>query len=793
MSVFPNDLRFALRMFAKNPGTTAVAMLSLALAIGPNAALFSVVDRLLLRPPPVPGGSEIFRLDTFSETGIGAGASYPDYLDYQAAVGPAAQIIGHGSHLAMVTTPAGPKFVPEDSVTENYFHVLGAKPAAGRTLVESDHQFSGAPPMMMSYSLWQREFGGDPSIVGRPVTVNGMELVLVGIAPRGFRTPGITPLPVDIWLPVSFVSYRSQGRNDFLMRRDNREFKLWARLPDPRQKPRVEAILSSVAARLARDFPRIDAPQRAVLTPSEALESGGRTISAFLLTLVGLVLLIACANIAGVLLAQGEGRRREFAVRLAVGAGRGRLVRQLLTESLLLSLVGAAGGLLMAMWLLVGLPKILPPLPFSLGFDVRLDGRVLAYALLLSCAAALACSLAPALRMSRTSLAPSLQGAATGGRAHFWFRSGLLVGQIAVCQFLLAGAFLLTRSYIQLEHLRPGFDTDRKLLLATVVDMKERTTADYRSIADALQSLPGVGQAAWGRKLPLGLSGGESQAVTLPGSAAQPVAIPYNTVSPNFFAVMGTRFLYGGPARASGEAAINEQMARRFWGSAGAAMGRFFRAGDRELQVAGVVENGKYFYLLENDSPYLFLPAPASAGGEGALAIEIHNRPEAAAAAVRNTLRTVAPDINTLSLTTMDQHMRLARLPQEAGAGSMGALGLTGVFLAGVGLYGLMAFRVRRRAHEIAVRMALGARPAGVLALVLRESLTLVALGAAIGLALAIAAAHVLSVLLYQVGAADPLALAAAAGSVAAVAALAAFRPARRAIRIDPMATLRAE
>ena len=777
-----------------------MAVLSLALAIGPNAALFSVVDRLFLRPPPVPAASQIFQIQAKAPQGGDTSFSYPDILDYQAAAGRDAQVFGYQGRGAMINTAAGPKFVLMHFVTENYFHALGVQAAAGRTLLESDRQITGEPPMVLSYSLWQREFAGDRTVVGRTILLNTRPFVVVGIAARGFRAPGFAPMPVDIWLPVSAAPFWSPGDQEF-RGRDFRGFELFARLPDPTQKPRVEAILTAVTARLAREFPRTNVAQTAVLESEKAREAVGHELGAMPLTMVGLVLLIACANIAGILLAQGEARRREIAVRMAIGAGRRRLVRQLLTESLMLALAGAGFGLLVSQWLLVGLPKILPPLPFSVGFDVHLDGRVLAYTLALACGAALACGLVPALRFSRPELVPALKGDEPGMRAHFWFRNGLLVAQVAISQFLLVGAALMARSFLEIQHVRPGFDADRQLLLGFMVDLKQDSSMDFSRITEALQALPGVGRVAYSRGLPLSIiEGGPRQEVALPGSTAKPVTVAYNLVGPGYFPVMGTRLLQGrdfhaaaASGRGAGEAIVNEQMARRFWGGASQAIGKFFRAGGRDIQVMGVVENGKYHYLLEEPELYMFLPAYAKVQGEAALAIELHGDPETTAAAVRRTLRSVAPDVNIMSLTTMSEHMRLARLPQEAGAGGLGCLGLISVFLAACGLYGLMAYRVNCRTREIGIRMAMGARPADVLSLVLRESLTLVAVGAVVGVVLANGAAQVASKLLYQVSAVDPLGLAAGVAAVVVVTLLAAYRPARRAVRVDPMAVLRSE
>ena len=556
----------------------------------------------------------------------------------------------------------------------------------------------------------------------------------------------------------------------------------------------MEAVLGGVAARLARDYPATNRGKSAILAEKE---QGGRVAAMILLSLVSLVLLIAAANVAGILLARGESRAREFAIRLAMGSRRLRLVRLLLAESLLLSMAAAGLGLLLAFWLVRAAPAILPPLPMSMDFDIRLDGRVLLYTLFLSFLTAIACGLAPALRVSRPDLITILKGEAPRSAAHFWFRSGLLVGQIAFCQFLLVGAALLSRSYAEIERIRPGFDPERKLVLATFVNIKQGSTTNYPQLTEAVRALPGIGQVSYCRTPQLSLlGGGGSQKVSLPGITDE-LDVGWNAVGPGYFSAMGTRVLRGHEFQAGepgNSAVMSEMLARRFWGGADAAVGKFFRAGGKDFQVAGVVENGKYQLILEESRPYLFLQAAAkTSGGEGALLIEAPGDPKAALAAVRKVLADTAPDLNIATLTTMREHMQAALLLPRIGAGGVGILALLGVFLAGAGLYGLMSYSVNRRMHEIGVRMALGARPSDVLKLVLRQSTLLVGVGASIGLAAAFFAARVVSSLLYRVSPADPVALLAAITAVVAVALLAAHVPARRAIRFDPMAVLRKE
>jgi predicted permease len=790
MSTFLNDILYSLRMWGKYPGTAAVAVISLALAVGPNTTLFSVVDRMFLRPPPIQGLSEIYQVVIPTDKDLEF-PSYLDFQDYQAAVGDAAVLTAHEMKGARLTFNGRAEFPTVCEVSENLFATYGVRPAVGRALAESDRRYTEEPPIMISYRLWHRMFEGDASLPGTSVMLNGRPFRVVGVAPREFRLPGPEVMRPDVWMPFSALA----GYSDTLTRRDSHALRVWGRLRSPADKPRVEAALTAVAVRLAHDFPSTNHARGARLRSEAETEFPVRALSLIALSLVGLVLLIASANIAGVLLAQGEARRREFAVRLAMGARTGRIVRQLLTESLLFGVAAAALAALMAAWLVAAVPSLLPPLPMTVDFDFQIDARVVAYTLAVSLAAAIVSGLFPALRVVRRDLVESLKGDAPRGRFHWWFRGGLLVGQIAVAQFLLAGAALLTRSYVEQMRIHPGFDTGRKLVVAMVVRM-DGSGADFGELRDRLRSIPGVRQATFGARLPLGGSGGGvPSSVFVPGVTQEPVSVSYCDVGAGYFSVMGTHLLRGRefldfePGR---PAIVNESMARRFWGGADAAMGRFLRVDDKDYQVTGVVEDGKYDSILEGQRPYLFLPASPKRD-EGMLAVETAGDPASALPSVRQALREAAPDAEILSLTTLRQQLRLAFFLPQMSVVLMGSIALLGVFLAGVGLYGAISYSVNRRAHEIGLRMSLGARPRDVLMLVLKQAAWLVTAGSTIGLAAAFLGAKVASRLLYQVSPADPAAILASLLAIAALTFAAAHFPARRAVRLDPMTVLRRE
>ena len=788
------DLRFAVRMFGKNPGTTAVAVISLAIAIGPNCALFSVVDRLILKPPPVQGVGHIFDMNVRSERpGEWQSTSYPDFQDYQAQAGDVASFAAtFDRHGAMLNSASQRLIVPMEVVSENYFSVLGARAMAGRTLLESDAHYEGQPLAVISYSLWQRQFGGAADAVGKTLFLTGRAFSVVGIMPRGFRGPGFDLLPVDIWIPFSAAP---AAERQLYMQRGRYGVGELVRLRDGVDKARAEAVLTAVARRLASQYPGAYKGKEVILTDPE--DKG--VLGEIILSIAGLVILIACANIAGILMAQGEARRQEFAVRTAMGASRVRLVRQLIMENLLLSLAAGCVGLLAALWLMRALPALQPLWFISLDFDLHLDGRLLVYALAIALITALAAGLIPSLRASRPDLVPALKGDAPTGGRRFRFRGALVIAQIAISQFLLVGAGLLFRSYQEAQRIRPGFDPGRNVLAAWVINPAPDKAVDFARMADHLREVSGVLRVSFTHVLPLsGVGGGDKKRILIPGVTLEPVAVGWNGAGADYFAIMGTKVLRGRDFERSdstGAVVVNETMARRFWSSPDAALGKVFQMDGTNSQVVGVVEDGKYGSLQEEPVPYLFVATQPGKHGEGILLVETAAAPTAMTATVRKAIHDADADAFVVSLVTLRQNMQLSLLPYRLGAGFIGSIAILGIFLAGVGLYGLVAYSVNRRTHEIGVRVAMGAAPADVLALVFREALSRLAIGAAIGVAVALAAAQVLKDVLYRasVSPTDPIGLTAAVAAVAAVGLLAAYAPARRALRVDPMTALREE
>jgi predicted permease len=786
------DLRFAARMLTKNPAATAVAVISLAIAIGPNCALFSVVDRLILKPPPVQGIGHIFDMDVRTDRpGEFQFTSYPDLQDFQRQAGDVALFAAAFDREGAVLNSAGQRqTVPMEIVSENYFSVLGARAMVGRTLQESDEHFEGQPPAVISYSMWQRYLGGASDVVGKAVFLSGRAYTLVGVMPRGFIEPGLQLLPMDVWVP--FNAWPAAAQQNYMQRGRSYVGEL-VRLRDGVDKARAEAVLTAVARRIASQFPDTYKGKTVSL---RSLEEGHDTLATIILSLAGLVVLIACANIAGILMAQGEARRQEFAVRAAMGASRVRLVRQLTAETLLLSLAAGGVGLLAAFWLIRALPALQPLWVLSLDFDFQMDSRVLAYALAITLLTAVAAGLVPSLRASRPDLVPTLKGDAPAGGRHFRFRGALVIGQIAISQFLLVGAGLLFRSYQEAQRMRPGFDPGRKVLAAFLTAPAEDKTVDFARLADRLREVPGVVRVSFTNFLPLSGMGGGKRRVLIPGVTSEPAEVGSRAAGADYFAIMGTQLLRGRDFERSDArdvVVVNETMARQFWGSPDAAMGRVFRMDENEYRIIGVAENGNYESLYEPPMPFVFAATPLPKRGEGTLLIETAAPPSAMAGAIRKAIQDTDPDAFVASLATLRQSMQISLYPYRVAAGLIGTIAILGIFLSGVGLYGLIAYSVSRRAHEIGIRVAMGAERTDVLALVFRETVSRLAIGSVIGLAVALAAAEVLRSALYGVSPTDPIGIAVAVAVTAAVGLLASYAPARRALGVDPANALRQE
>jgi len=803
MSTLIQDLKFGFRMLAKNPGFTAVAVLTLALGIGANTTIFSVLDDVFLRSLPAKEPHRLVWMYAMSQDKYVL-ASYPDYLDLCRQDAAFSGIIALSRHVALLNMAGETEFIKADLVSENYFSVLGISAAVGRTFVAGeDWESHKDPPVVIGHGLWLRRFGADPSIVGRTVVFNGRHAVVLGVAPQWFG--GLErAMATEVWLPLN--AWSSPGD---LQNRKIRDFELLGRLRPGVSLEKVRPELDTIARRLSDAFPATDKGLTFLVSAEADRLREGLPRSFLLLGGVGLVLVICCANVSAMMLARAEARRREIAVRLALGAGRGRLLRQLLTESLVLALLGGGLGAVLTSWLLRLQPALGPPGPFVFRFDFRVDARVLVFTLAVTMLAALIAGLAPALKASKTDLLSTLkaeEGRTDQGRWWLGGRNLLVAGQMALSLTLLIVAGLFLKSLVFSERINPGFDASKKLLIVNVSPSARPGAISrefYLPVVERIRSLPGVRKASYASRMLLsGSGGGVSCEVSIPGveppSGQKAFVVRFNSVGRDYFQTVGARILRGRAFDAREESPeqrgvlINEMMARRFWPGTDP-IGRHLMVEGSDYQIIGIVQDGRINDIHEPLEPYIYFSFAQRPSGEGAIIVETAGAPQQLVGAVKQEIRAVDKDATFLFVQTMKELMGYALWGDRMSFLFVGALGCLGIFLTTVGLYGVVAYLVGRRTHEIGIRMALGARRQDVFALVLRQGLRIALIGIPLGLAAAAAVARLISSNLYGVKPTDLTVFLGSSVLVLAVAMLASYLPARRATKVDPIVALRYE
>jgi predicted permease len=799
-----SDLRYAIRVFRAHPGVTLVAVLSLALGIGANSTIFSLVDGMFLRPLPVRDPEGLLWVSNQTAEGRQDSLGWLDYLDLKESKGVFADMAAQSRRGGLLEGQAEAELVLLTVVSDNYFSVLGVEAARGRLFrADADAALGNEPAIVISDSLWRRRFGADPALVGRAIRMNSRAFTVVGVLPPEFR--GLErSVRNDVWAPVS--TWQAMGNRREFEQRGAGQFEVLARLRPGATLEQAQAQLDAITRRFQQDHPEAHRGRRLAAASEETRRSArGVRPSVLLLSITGLLVLIACANVAVLLLAQAEARRREIGMRLALGASRLRLVRQLLTESVLLALAGGTAALAVTRWLIPLLPALLPPGPDFVRFDVRLDGRVMLVTLLCCVATVLLFGLAPALEASRTDLNRVLKSGGVEVRRRLGGRSLLVAAQAALGVLLLTAAGLLTRSFLYTEQQRPGFDADRNMLVLLVVISAPQTqmAAICEQITERVRGLPGVKQAAHGRRMPLsGSGGGATRDVIIPGRPAPPgeevVRIRYNQVSEGYFAATGTRLVAGRTFTRSDRdgatrvALANQTMARRYW-AGGEPLGQWVRVNNADTQIVGVVEDGVINRIHEPPEPFLYFPFAQMPVGEMTFLVETSGEPGALLDAVKREMRAVKPDLALLMTSSLKQHLRRSLYSDWLPAVLSASVGALGMILAAAGLFGVVMHGVNRRLRELGVRMALGATSAHLMLTVLRRGLALAGLGAVVGAAASLATGRLLAGLLYGVSPYDPATLALSVGVVLAVALAASFYPAWRATRVDPAAVLRSE
>jgi predicted permease len=819
MTTLMQDVRYALRMLRKSPGFTAIAILTLALGIGANAAVFSVVDGLFLRPLPVKDPGQLVTLSYLLKDGsVQDTFSVAAYRDLRAqTTGVFSSIVAFNLNLDGFSYNGKPERVLSNYVTGNYFADLGLQPAAGRLFLPREGETIGADAVVvLGYAYWQSHFGGDASAVGKSMLVDGHPLTIVGVAPKGFEgTRAI--LKAQAFLPLGMESL-SGAPPDLMENRTLQGFNLLARLKPGVTLAQADAELAVVGRRMAEANPATDKETNISAYPerlSRPNRDRNNTLligSSVFLGLAVMVMLLACLNVANILLVRASAREREMAIRTALGAGRARLIRQMLTESVILALGGGIAGIALGGWAVAALGSmdLHTDLPINITFGM--DWRVFAYAFGAALLNGLIVGVVPAVRAARGNINRILHGGGrgiVGGRARM--RDTLVAAQVAGSLAILIIAGLFTRSLMQAQRADLGFDpshvADFTMDPNEIGYNKQQTLQFYRGVLERVRALPGVQSAAIATVIPLGYYG-SSDTLDIPGYQTRPdqpaPSSAYNVVSADYFDTLSIPIRSGRAINeADGEtsayvAVINEQMAKTFWPGQ-EPLGRQFRLSaepSHTITVVGVAGNTRLRELTGPFSPYFYVPYAqhADLNSFATLQVRMAGPPSAMIPAIEQAVHRLAPDLPVFDAQPMRRSLDSLNgyLLFRLGAIVAGAMGLLGLALAVIGVYGVVSYAANLRTHEIGVRMALGAQPVDVLRMIFGQGMVIVGLGVALGIAGAMAAGRVVGSFLV-VSARDPVTYVAVSAILIAVALAACFIPARRAMRVDPMVALRYE
>ena len=820
METIFQDIRYGVRMLTKNPAVTAVAVLTLALGIGANAAIFSGVSAFILRQLPVPDAHELVRpVEMAEDRGISDEVSYPDFVDYRNQATVFEAMSAEDMLQVALNSESQSDVIWGQAVSGSYFDVVRIKPIMGRTfLPEEDNAVGAHPVVVISHSLWQRRFGSDPNIVGKQLRLSNREYQVIGVAPESF-TGSKFALSMDFWVPMAMVEElrRSPG---LLSDRGSHWMNVLARLKPGVTLEQATAEMQAIAGRLNQAYPNDRASNTSAKVATEidgrweeaamVMKSG----AAIAMAIVGLILLIACANVANLMLARAAARRKEIGIRLALGASRVRLIRQLLTESLLLSVLGGAFGLLLAYWVTDLMEGFVPVLQYNIVENFfTLDGRALVFTLVISLATGLIFGVAPAWHSSNPDVVPILKGDVDAGRnprgRRFSLRPTLVVVQVALSLAVLVCGGLFIKSFRQAQTMDPGFGTKEALIATLDPELvgydTERSRNFFRQAIERASSLPGVEAAAAARLLPLGDSSNSNGPIlkegeTLPrGSAGR--TIMTNVISAGYFRALqipvvdGRDFDDRDHAKAQRVVIINHAMAEMLWPGDSAVGKRIFIGAESRdpIEVVGVVKTGKYRNLAEDPKPYFYYPMTQRRPASMQLVMRTNVDPRGLAGSIRKEVQNIDRSVPVSSVKTMTEHLTYALWAPNMAASFSLAFGVLAILLSAVGLYSVMAYVVSQRTREVGIRMALGANRADVMKMITVQGMRLAVIGVVIGLLLSLGLARALSSLLIGVSGYDVTTFVIVSALLVLVALVACYLPARRATKIDPLVALRYE
>ena len=802
MQIFLEDLRYAIRTLLKSPGFTTVAVLALALGIGATSAIFTVVNGVLLRPLDYDDPDRLVvlretKLPQFPRFSISPG----NFESWRTGSTSFDRIAAYSIQFLNLTGRGDPEQLRGATATAGLFEMLGVQPALGRDFTPEEDQPGQDAVVILSHGLWQRRFGGDPALLGQALTLNGRVRTVIGMMPAGFEFP---QAGTALWVPRALTPEQRD-------RHGSHYLSAAARLKDGVSLEQARTELRAIAARLEEEFPESNAGWSVIVTPMlENLVSGSRPALLVLLGAVGLVLLIACANVANLLLARATGRQKEIATRVALGAGRGRIVGQLLTESLLLGVVGGSGGILLALWGVSVLPELAPELPRI--NEVALDGRALAFTALVTILTSVVFGLAPALHASRPDLVDSLKEGghgASGGRRRRRARSLLVVGEVALALVLLVGAGLLVRSFWLLQQVDPGFDADNVLVVSLSLPDAGYPEADdtrsfYRQLVERLASAPGVRAVGVTQSLPFFgdyVLGYRVEGRPEPEPGQMPLTNHY-VVTPDYFAAMGIRLrrgrLFTDRDREDGPPVllINETLARQTFPDEDPIGQRVYVTDGPGIvfrEIVGVVADVKQYGLASTARAQTYEAYWQRPFHFTSVVIRTESDPRGLAGIVRREVLSIDGDQPLSRVLTLEEIVGTSIAGERASTRLLTLFGGIALLLAAIGIYGVMAYSVAQRTREFGIRRAIGADRAAILRLVLGQGLTLATIGIVVGVAAAAALTRVMASLLYEVTPTDLSTFTV----VPVVLFLAAFAacclPALRATKVDPLAALRAE